>query len=509
VSLQDACVAFDLGAGSGRAFVGVVDDQGVRLDEAHRFRYAPRHIDGHLRWDMARLFEGLDDGLRRAQALAHAHGRTLATAGVDTWGVDYGIVDADGRLLEEPCSYRDTRTDGVMDEVFRRLPREAIFAATGLQFLPLNTLYQLVAHVRDGLPRGAARLLMMPDLCHHWLCGSMSGEETNASTTQLLDARTRRWSSLVVEALGLPAALLPDLVPAGTDLGALRPERQRALAAGSVGGGAVDVSARSAGALRVIAPATHDTASAVAGIPLEPGWAYISSGTWSLVGVERQTPLIDDRVAAANFTNEAGAFGSVRLLTNVMGLWILESCRHEWQAEGRESDLARLLDGAAALAETPAFVDPDAPRFFHPSHMTRELQASLRETGQPAVDDPVTLTRIVLDSLACRYADVVDWIEQITGDPVRGIHIVGGGSRNAYLNQATSNASERPVLAGPVEATAAGNVLVQAIAVGLAPDLAEGRRRLAASTSLHRFEPRDTAAWRGARERYRSAAARR
>jgi rhamnulokinase len=490
----ESCIAFDLGAGSGRAFVGAVEADGVRLEEAHRFHYAPQLGDGHLRWHMPRLFDGLAEGLIRADAVARASGRAPISVGVDAWGVDYGLVDAQGQLLEAPCSYRDARTDGVMDAVFPRVSRTTIFETTGVQFLPFNTVYQLVAQAREGFPAGAARLLMMPDLCHHWLCGSMVGEVTNASTTQLLDARTRGWARSLVDALGLPAHLLPELVTAGADLGALLPERQIALGVG---------------ALRVICPATHDTASAVAGIPLQAGWAFISSGTWSLVGVERDAPLIDARVAAANITNEAGVDGTVRFLRNVMGLWILESCRREWQADGLTCDLETLLTGCATLSDAPGFIDPDAPRFLHPLSMTRELQACLAESGQRAPDDPVTLTRIVLDSLACRYAAVLDLIQSITGDPIHGVHIVGGGSLNTYLNQATANASERPVLAGPVEATAAGNVLVQSIASGVLPDLAEGRRRLGASTALHRFEPRDTAAWRVARERYRAATARR
>ena len=269
----------------------------------------------------------------------------------------------------------------------------AIFDATGLQFLPLNTLYQLVAHAREGWPAGAARLLMMPDLCHHWLCGSTTGEITNASTTQLLDARTRRWSDEVLAALDLPRRLMPDLVDAGSDLGPLRPAHAQSLASG---------------AIRIVAPATHDTASAFAGTPLQAGWACISSGTWSLVGVERSTPLIDTRVAAANFTNEAGAFGTVRFLKNVMGLWILESCRREWEAAGRAADLETLLAAAAELPDAVGFIDPDASRFFHPASMTREVLAALRETGQAVDDDARAITRVVLDSLACRYAEVVE-----------------------------------------------------------------------------------------------------
>lgn len=481
------CLAVDLGAGSGRAFVGTVTADRITLNEANRFHYAPRVADGHLRWDMTRLFAGLEEGLQRADALAQAAGGLLATAGVDTWGVDYGLVDAEGRLLEEPCAYRDARTDGVMDEVLRQIPRAEIFEVTGLQFLPFNTLYQLAAHARDGWPDDAARLLMMPDLCHHWLCGSMVGEETNASTTQLLDARTRRWSSSLLARLDLPARLMPDLVAAGTDLGGLRPERARGLASRG---------------LRVVAPATHDTASAFVGTPFQPGWACISSGTWSLVGVELTSPLLDPRVGAANFTNEIGAFGTVRFLRNVMGLWILESCRREWEAAGDPVDLDALLAACADLDEAPGFIAPDDLRFLHPSSMTREVRACLAESGQAAPDDPVRLARIVLDSLACRYADVVDQIEALTGRTIAGVHIVGGGSRNAYLNQATANACERPVLAGPVEATAAGNVLVQAMASGAIADLADARRRLAASTSLRRFEPLDTAAWRRARDRH-------
>src|SRR5207247_2159647 len=343
-------------------------------------------------------------------------GGRLETVGVDSWAIDYGLLDSEGELLEDPICYRDDRTDGVMDEVCALLGRAEIFGRTGIQFLPFNTIYQLVAQAREGWPERASRLLMIPDLCHYALCGSLAGERTNASTTQLLRAADGRWDETLFARLGLPLALMPEVVAAGTELGRLSAEHQAGLGVG---------------ALRVVAPATHDTASAVAGTPLEPGGAYISSGTSSLVGVERDAVLIN------------------------------------------------------------------------PAGMTAELRASLVETGQPAVDDPVSLTKVILDSLALRYASVLTTIEELTGRTVPGIHIVGGGSLNSYLNQATADAAGRPVLAGPVEATAAGNLLVQAIAGGEVGSLADGRRLLAQSVRPRRFAPRHPESWAEAARRYR------
>lgn len=485
----DAChAAIDLGAASGRAFLGRVAGGGLTIQEVHRFHYAPRRAGGHLRWDAARLFAGLRAGIQRAHAAAGASGGHLDSVGVDSWAVDYGLVDEGGRLIEDPICYRDERTDGVMEQVSALVPRAEIFSRTGIQFLPLNTLYQLFAHVRQGLPPQAARLLLIPDLCHHLLCGSTASEYTNASTTQLLDARARAWADDLFVRLGLPRALMPEIVQAGTTLGRLRAHLRDEL-------GACD--------LRVIAPATHDTASAVAATPLEPGWAYISSGTWSLVGVERDAPLMSEEAARANFTNEGGAFGTVRLLRNVMGLWLLERCRDEWRAAGLAVDLGVLLDSVRQVDGFAGFVYPDAARFFNPPGMAAELRAALVETGQPAPDDPVLTTKVILDSLALRYASVIDTIEALTSRAVPGLHIVGGGSRNEYLNQATADATGRPVLAGPVEAAAAGNLLVQAIACGEVRSLEEGRRLVSRAVPPRRFEPRHAAAWAEARERYR------
>jgi rhamnulokinase len=491
VSAAALHLAIDLGAGSGRAVLGGVGDSALMLRETHRFHYAPRRVGGRLRWDFDRLLEGIRIGIRSAHALARELDGRLDSIGVDSWAIDYGLLDEDGRLLEEPICYRDERTEGVMEAVCARLGRDEIFRRTGIQFLAFNTLYQLVAHARDGWPPGAARMLLIPDLCHHELCGSLVTERTNASTTQLLRADDGRWDETLFARLDLPLALMPEVVAAGTELGTLSAPQQSALGVGP---------------LRVVAPATHDTGSAVVGTPLQPGWAYISSGTWSLVGVERDAPLLGDRVAAANFTNESGAFGTVRFLKNVMGLWILEACVREWEAAGRRQDLPELLARVDAVEGFAGLVFPDHPRFFNPPSMVAALRASLLETGQAAPDDPVLLTKVILDSLALRYASVLATIEDLTGQAVPGIHIVGGGSLNAYLNQATADAAGRPVLAGPVEATAAGNILAQAIARGEVSSLAEARRLLGQSVQPRPFAPRRAAAWEEAARRYQETA---
>jgi rhamnulokinase len=480
-------LAIDLGAGSGRAVLGGVAGSELALRETHRFHYSPRRAAGHLRWDFGRLIEGVRDGIRTAAAGAADLGGRLDSVGVDSWAVDYGLLDGDGRLIEEPVCYRDERTEGTMDAVVARVGRDEIFARTGIQFLPFNTIYQLVAQAREGWPARAERLLLIPDLCHHALCDSTVTERTNASTTQLLRADDGRWDESPFARLGLPRALMPEVVPAGTPLGTLSAGVQAELGVGP---------------LPVVAPATHDTASAVAGTPLRPGWAYISSGTWSLVGVERDAPLIDEAVARANFTNEMGAFGTVRFLKNVMGLWILESCLREWEAAGRPQDLRELLARVEALGDVAGVVYPDHPRFFNPRSMSAELRASLAETGQAAPDDPPVLAKVVLDSLALRYASVLDTIEELTRSRVPGVHIVGGGSLNGYLNQATADAAGRPVLAGPAEATAAGNVIVQAISRGEIAALAEARALLDRSVQPREFTPRRRAAWAEAARRY-------
>jgi rhamnulokinase len=479
--------AVDLGAGSGRVFLAGLAPGELLLDEVRRFQYPPREAAGHLRWDAARIFGEIDAGLRAAGERARARGRPLRSIGVDSWGVDYGIVDAEGRLLEDPVCYRDARTRDVPARVFARVPRAEVFRRTGIQVLDFNTLFQLDAHRRAGLPPRAQRVLLIPDLVNHRLTGRAVTEYTNATTTQIVDAVTRDWDRELAERLELPASLLGDIVPAGTDLGPLADDRARAL--GLEGA-------------HVVAPATHDTGSAVAGAPLAEGWAYISSGTWSLVGVEREGALVNDDVARANFTNEGGAYGTIRFLKNVMGLWILERCRREWEEDGRGEPYERLLAAVAAVERSSGLMFPDDPRLLNPPRMTAAIAEQMSETGQAAPTSPAALARVILDSLALRYASVLRTIESLTGTTVRGVQVVGGGSRNEYLSQATADASGRTVLAGPVEATVIGNVLVQAVTAGRFASLADARAHIAERAKSRRFAPRPSSAWTDFARRY-------
>jgi len=480
-------VAVDLGASGGRVVLGTFGEDVFELEVLHRFANEPRVVDGHLRWNMRELRDGIEAGLAKL-----AGRRDVESIGVDTWGVDYGLLDARGRLIEEPVSYRDERTAGALAAVDAVVPLAELFRATGIQVQPFNTLVQLFAQRRAGeWPRDAARLLMMPDLIHRELCGASVGEVTIASTTQLLSAATRAWDAGLFERLDLPLDVMPPLVTPGTVLGRLEPELRARLGLPE---------------LRVVAPATHDTASAVAGTPLEEGWAYLSSGTWSLLGVETREPLLTGDAARANVTNEAGVEGTNRLLVNVMGLWILDSCSKVWAARGERVEHGELLARAERAPASGACIEPDDPRFFHPRDMVEEVRASLRDTGQHAPEDPGELARIVLESLAARYAQVLGTLERLTGRAVVGVRVVGGGAQNRFLNQATADATGREVVAGPIEATAAGNLAVQAIAAGRFGDLAAARRYLGRHLPGERYFPRD--AERSARARERDARSR-
>lgn len=489
-------IAVDLGAGSGRVFLCGLDADEMMLEEVRRFHYPPSRRDGHLRWDFPCIWAEIKAGLAAASGRARDYGRRVQSIGVDSWGVDYGLLDEAGRLLEDPICYRDERTLEAIDRVYARLSQGEIFARTGIQFLSFNTLFQLAAHVSEGLPRGAARLLLIPDLVNHALTGRAVTEYTNATTTQLVNAGTGVWDRGMIEQLGLPSRLLAEIVEAGTDLGPLKPELADEL--------------RLAG-VRVVAPATHDTGSAVAGTPLAPGRAYISSGTWSLIGIELSDVLMNAEVARHNFTNEGGVCGTIRFLKNVSGLWILESCRREWQERGLETGYERLFAGMETEGKETsngALIFPDDPRFLNPPSMLEAVARQLSESGQAMPDDPPAVARMILDSLALRYRSVLTTIESLTGRRIQGVQIVGGGSRNDYLNQATADAARVEVFAGPVEATVAGNALVQAIAAGRFASLEEARRHLAENVCIKRYTPRPSAALERRARRYAELEAR-
>ena len=480
-------IAVDLGAGSGRVFLAGVARAELLLEEVRRFQYPPVQLQNHLRWNLPEIFEEIKTGIRVASERARELRRPIQSIGVDSWGVDYGLIDAEGKLCELPICYRDERTQGVMEQVFAQVAREDIFERTGVQFMSFNTLFQLYAHAQEGIPANARKLLLVPDLINFFLTGKAVTEYTNATTTQMVDPRTGRWNCEMLNLLGLPTTLLPEIVSAGTELGVVHPE-----VAAELGGEAV----------RVVAPATHDTGSAVAGAPIEDGWAYISSGTWSLVGVERDEVLINQDVARLNFTNEGGAFGSIRFLKNVIGLWILESCRREWEQQGLAVEYDNLLAEVEKLGHVGPLIFPDDPRLLSPRSMLQAIAEQLSERRESMPAEPSAIAKLVLDSLALRYASVLRAIECLTNRRIAGVQIVGGGSQNNYLNQATADASGLPVLAGPVEATVIGNALVQAIAAGRFGSLAEARRHVAENIRLRRFDPAPSLAFEEAARRF-------
>jgi rhamnulokinase len=465
-----AVVAVDLGAESGRVVLGRFDGERVALEVVHRFPTPPRQHNGHLRWDLRGLWTQIRTGLA---AVGEAAG-SVDAVGVDAWGVDYGLLGPGGELLGDPVSYRDPRTAGMVEEAIGRVGRERLYLATGIQILEINTVFQLMAEARTGSLGQVARLLLIPDLFHHLLSGATVAEYTVASTTGAYDMARGRWATELLDELGVPTDLLPEVVDAGTDLGLVKPELPGFAAA------------------RVIAPASHDTASAVVGVPLaDPDAAYISSGTWSLVGVETTEPVINQAAMAANLTNEGGAFGTIRLLRNSSGLWLLQESRRQWAREGREYSYDDLVQLAAAAPEGVSIVNTDHPDFVAPGDMPARIRAYCARTGQPVPAEDSTVVRCIVDSLALGYRSAIDDLAMVTGRAVTAVHVVGGGSRNQLLNQAVADVTGLPVIAGPVEATALGNLLVQLIALGAVEDLAQARAVVQASAGpeIRRVEP--------------------
>ncbi len=505
-------LAFDLGAESGRGVLGLFDGRKLRLEVIHRFPNGPVRTLDTMHWDVLRLYSEILATLRRCAA---EHGE-IASLGIDTWGVDFGLLGRGGVLLGNPRHYRDPHTEGSMESAFAKVSREEIFRQTGLQFMRFNSLFQLLALQRDRSPLldVAENLLFMPDLFHYFLTGIKTNEFTNTTTSQLYDPTAKRWAFGLVKAFDLPSRILGTIVNPGTVLGPLRP---------SV------ASETGIKPIQVIAPATHDTGSAIAAVPASgslrfapaeshdskhaagakrqatvnlPDWAYISSGTWSLMGAELPAPLINDKAREYNFTNEGGVGGTIRFLKNIMGLWLVQECRRVWERENKNfsyEDLTRMAEGAPPFV---SLVNPDDPGFILPDHMPQALGEFCRESCQPVPVEPGPVIRCALESLALRYRWVLERLEELLGRRLETIHVVGGGCQNELLCQFTTDACNRQVLAGPVEATAIGNLLVQAVGLGILSSLSEAREVVGNSFEVRSYTPKNSDDWEGPYQRF-------
>ena len=485
-------LAVDLGAESGRVLLGVIADDKLRLHEIHRFPNRPVRTLGHMHWDVLRLFDEVKQGLKLA---LQETGGELDGIGVDTWGVDFGLVGEDGELLGNPFHYRDKRTDGIMQEAFKVVPKHRIFEHTGIQFMQLNTLYQLYSMVGSTSTalKCASTLLFMPDLFNYYLTGEKVSEFSIATTSQCYDARKGDWARDMLTQLGIPCSIMPNVVPPGTTVGPVAESLAAEL------GGGTDVP--------VVAPACHDTGSAVAAVPaMGQGHAYLSSGTWSLMGVELNEPLINEKALSMNFTNEGGVAGTFRFLHNIMGLWLVQECRRTWLEAGEEVSYSDLTAMAEASEGFVSVVDPDASVFLSPADMPGRIKEFCRETGQKVPESKGEIVRCALDSLALRYRETIENLDDLLGRRLEPIHIVGGGTRNELLCRLTADATRRTVVAGPIEATAIGNVLVQAMGRGLVGSLEKVREIVRNSFDLVTYQPRESRAVDEAYRRFKQIA---
>ena len=479
-------LAFDLGAESGRGVLGHFDGERLTLEELHRFPNGGVRVLDSLHWDVLRLWHEM----KAALSICAQQNRDLNGIGIDTWGVDFALLGREDVLLGFPYHYRDSRTDGMLEEAFRRMPRSILFERSGCQFLQINTLYQLLSMVvhRSPLLDAAETFLMIPDLFNFWLTGRKVCEFTDATTTQFYDPRRQNWSKEICEALGLPTKMLPEIVQPGTQLATLLPS----------------VAAETGLAqIPVIAPACHDTGSAVAAVPAQGGdWAYISSGTWSLMGVETPEPIVTDQALALNFTNEGGVENTFRFLKNIMGLWLVQECRRTWAQAGNEMSYPQMTQLAESAKPFSALIDPDDDAFLPPGDMPSRIVDYCKRTEQSPPSDPGEIIRCALESLAFKYRWVLEKLEAVRGRAIDVIHIVGGGAQNQMLCQFTADATGKPVVVGPIEATALGNIAVQAIACGLIGSISEAREIVRRSFDVATYEPQGWARWEEAYGRF-------
>lgn len=484
-------LAFDLGASSGRAVVGRFDGEKLSLEEAHRFPNGPTRLLDSLHWNVLSLFTEMKNGLAKAAGLLDGK---IAAMGVDTWGVDFGLLDKNGELIGNPYHYRDSRTDGMVEKACQIVPRAEIFNQTGIQFMQLNSLFQLVAMVQQQSTalEVADTLLFMPDLFNYWFTGQKTCEYTIASTSQAYNMATGQWATGLLERLGIPPHIFRQVIQPGTSIGPLLPHiaEEAGLPAG----------------VSVIAPACHDTASAVAAVPVTGAdagrFAYLSSGTWSLLGVELDSPVINEKSLAYNVTNEGGVANTIRLLKNLGGLWIVQECRRVWSQQERDYSFGELTDMAAAALPFAAMIDPDDALFLPPGDMEPRIAEFCRRTGQTPPANKGQVIRVALESLALKYRWVLDRLEELIENPIEVVHIVGGGTQNRLLNQFAANATGRRVVTGPIEATAIGNILLQMLAVGQISSLGEGREVVRRSFPVETYDPQDTPVWSEAYERF-------
>jgi len=487
-------LAVDLGASSGRTVAGLFDGQRLTLEDVNRFENGPIVAADNMYWDLLALWANIQNGLRAAAA---TYGDRVRSVGVDTWGVDFGLLGRGDELLANPYHYRDRRTAGMLDEALKMVPREEIFAETGLQFMELNTLYQLIAMKLGNSPLldSAESLLLMPDLFHWLLTGEKANEFTDATTTQFYNPQTRNWSNVLFERFGLPGQILGEIVPPGTRLGKLR----RTVA---------DETGLSAA--EVVLPGTHDTASAVMAVPAKcqpgtrPDWCYISSGTWSLMGVEVPDPVVTDRCRELNFTNEGGVGDTIRLLKNIGGLWPVQECRRIWKLAGRAYSWDQLIDLSSAARPLAALINPDHASLVAPKDMPEAIRTLCKDVNEPVPESDGEVVRCILESLAMRYRQVLGALEQLIGGPIETIHIVGGGTQNKQLCQMAADACNRRVLAGPVEATAIGNLMIQAVSDGGVSSIAEAREVIRSSFEVDEYTPQNAELWDEAFGRFES-----
>ena len=480
-------LAADLGAESGRVLIGKFDGEKIELQDVHRFSNGPVRILNSLHWDILRLFSEIKSGIQLA---VKEFGTNVKSIGIDTWGVDYGLLDKDDVLLSNPYHYRDNRTDEMMEAVFSKVSRREIFELTGIQFMKFNTLFQLFSMSvnNSSILENARTLLMMPDLLNFWLTGVKASEFTDATTTQLYDPRKLTWSRDIFEKLELPISIMSDIIQPGSEVGKVLPFIQEEIGLPSI---------------PVMAPGTHDTASAVAAVPAQiKEYAYISSGTWSLMGAEITEPIINEKSREYNFTNEGGVFGTFRFLKNIMGMWPVQECKRQWSSEGDDYSYEELTRIAAKASPFLSIFNPDHESFLSPGDMPGRIKEFCSSSGQSMPADRGGVIRMILEGLALKYRWTLEKMEETIGYKVKAIHVVGGGCQNNLLNKFTADATGLPVITGPIEATALGNILMQAVGIGSLSSLQDIRTVVGNSFELTTFEPGEKAQWDDAYDKF-------